>query len=251
MKHTKFLIMVAAATVVFLQGCSPYEKSEQRYTLQKGQKSALMVLGEAEYINLYNVKEPIKLVIKAPKDKKIYYKSNNTYATEHVMELNPRDKFAAAFELENKDGVKEPINFRLNAYKSESSRPVNASEIKVKSGKYYNLAGYNMFYSLGSEQNKTEIDLDDFNSFSKYSFNYKGNTDKLEIKIIPPKDTVFVFSNGKTQDSYIFDLKGETVLGFTLKHKDVKETYSRNLQFSLETQVVSSINKEKLKSPKS
>ena len=244
MKNKKFMLMFTASTIIFLQGCSVYEKDTQDYVLKDVQETASMTLGEAKYINLYNLKSPVSLTIKAPPDKKIYYKSNNTYGKERVIELNPRDKIALAFEVEDKDGKKESVDFRLNTYKVKSSIPENGISIREKSGKITYLAGYVLNYSLATQQNETQIDLDDF-KYKKYVFNFSGNVSDLKIKILPPKDSFFIFHGGITKDTYDFNITSDMNNAMTLyiQYKGSQEVYAKQLYFNLNK--LTNINKLK------
>jgi len=225
-----FLLM--AATCALVAGCSPYSSQSKHYILPDGQTKAQMVLGEARNIKLYNVKESFELTLKAPLNSQIYDAQNQITTDKTIILVNPRDKIAYRFEVKNKEGDIKTLDFILDTYKSKDSRPVNATNIRKTSGKYTTTVGQTLSYQLALKQNATEIDLNEFDNYKKYVFMYEGQSDYLEINILPPKDMKF-FIGDKYVDSYRLKLEKNTSknYNFLLKHKDSETIFYKDLSF--------------------
>lgn len=239
MKNKKFLALVFAASMTLVSGCSPYTEYDKDYTMKASIPSISMTLGEARYINLYNLKSPVQLSILAPKGKTIVYDTGEK-AKVHILKIEPRSSVAYSFLVEDtnpKDPAKNPLKvleFSLQTFKNVKI-PSNAQEIRERSGKYEYVRGWRLNYSLSPGQVQTEVDLNDFNTMDRHEFNFSGPVSNIDVLLLSPLGSEFLYSNGKTAPTHTIKLdskKRDSSLYFDLYYKASNSVYQKRIDIN-------------------
>lgn len=235
MKKIKDLAFVTLGMVALgtsLTACQKYEHRDISYELSNTQQNVVLTLGDAFKTSLYNVKEPIDIVFKAPEDFKIII-ANKEY-DDYTVKINPQDPIHLNFAiLENGKDKTESIESHVSTFK-EQFKPVNRSKLITGSGKHKRHVGENIYYSLNNNPREAYVDLHEHNKMEENHFYYTNGTNDVLIRMVAPRYTSFVFENGKKTKEYAFNLKKGDNYYFSLKlsQDNVDHTYSRTYKFN-------------------
>ncbi len=233
MKNIKFANLGIIALATALNGCSAYKYPyEINYELADNQKNASIELAESFRTFVYNVKEPIDIVLKAPEDHKIIIKDKE-YAS-YKIKVNPQESINKGFYIKE-NGEKKPVyvETHIETFK-EKFNPSNRTPIKKLSGKVNKIVGDNVFYSLNNNPKEVIVDLHEHNKRENHYFYYINGSQDVKVRMIAPKYTSFVFENGIKQKEYTFTLsKGDEYhFSMNLSQDNVDNTYSRTYKFN-------------------
>ncbi len=241
MKNKFFLALTLTLAAALLPGCSPYDTNETNYTMNQSHESIMMTIGEARYINLYSLKNPVKLTIQAPKGKIIVYDTGEKSA-QHVIQIEPRKNYAYSFLVEEtspKDPNKNPLEvmeFHLSTFKSVRV-PEHATEIRERSGKYDTFKGWRINYSVPQDHTNVQLDLNDFNTTDRYEFNFVSPNSNIDVELTSPLGSQFLYKDGTTSNTYHVKLdtkKSESSLYFDLYYTNSKSVYSKRIDINFE-----------------
>lgn len=226
-----FVALGFVALAVAIEANRTYSNQEMYYELTNGQKGLVLTLGESFQTFIYNVKEPIDIVFKAPEDHKIVI-GDKEYS-DYKMRVKPQEPIAKSFNIrENGENKTELIESHVSTYK-EIFKPSNRTPLVELSGKTNQVVGDKVYYTLKNNPKEVLVDLHEHNRKEKNHFYYlNGNKDVL-IRMVAPKYTSFVFENGKKTKEYAFNLKqgDDYLFSMKLSQDNVEHTYNRTYRF--------------------
>jgi len=233
MKNIKFAKLGIIALAIVLNGCSPYKNpNDTIYELKNNQKNIIINLGDSFQTFIYNVKEPIDIILKAPEDHKIIIQDKEY--TAYKMKIDPQDSINKGFYIKE-NGEKKPIYIETHiATFKELFKPINRTPIEQLSGKVNIVVGDNVYYSLNNNPKEVIVDLHEHNKRKYHNFYYINGNQDVTIRMIAPKYTSFVFQNGIKQKEYSFTLsKGDNYhFSMNLSQDNINNTYSRTYKFN-------------------
>ena len=231
LKIISFAALGMVTLAVSLTACQTYDNQEVNYELANNQNGVSLTLGDSYLAYLYNVKEPINVELKAPKDYKIII--NNKEYPNYLVHLNPQESINISFKIK-KDGKdkSELIEAHVITFK-DVFKPINRAVLEERSGKSTNFVGEKVYFSLNTNPHEVLVDLHEYNKRKKHYFYYTNGTKDVLVKMIAPKYTSFVFENGIKTKDYTFTLKkgDEYHFSMNLSNDNNNYTYSRTYRF--------------------
>lgn len=230
-KYKKFLSVGLFSAMMMFGACSKFEGQEVVYELNQGQSSVELVVGKYFSTDLYRVKEPIDVYFKPPKNSKFLI--NEKLVENHIVHIKPQESIDLLFTVvDNDDKNSNTFEVHVNTFK-EDFKPYNRVNIEERSGKSYRTIGYTKFYELRDDQNNVEVDLHENNRLLKHSFYFFNANKEINIKMIAPKSTSFIFENGTQTKKYDFVMKSNDTFEFSmyLKPDYSNEVYKRIYRF--------------------
>jgi hypothetical protein len=227
-----FVALGLVALAVAVAANRTYDNREMFYELTQNQKSIVLPLGESFQTFIYNVKEPIDVVFKAPEDSKIVI-GGKEYSN-YKMRIQPQEPIAKGFHIrENGKEKTEIIESHVSTYK-EVFKPINRRVLTEGSGKHEKKVGQKIYYTLNDNNKEILVDLHEHNREEKHYFYYLNGTKDVLIRMIAPKYNSFVFENGKKTKEYTFKLKkgDDYLFAMKLSQDNVEHTYNRTYRFN-------------------
>ena len=227
-----FVALGLVAVTVAVEANRTYDNQEMFYELTSEQKGIVLTLGDSFETFIYNVKEPIDVVFKAPEDHKIVI-GDKEYS-DYRMKIQPQEPIARSFKIkENGEDKAELIEAHVSTYK-ELFKPTNRRVLTEGSGKHEKKVGQKIYYTLNNNPKEALVDLHEHNRGEKHHFYYLNGSKDVLIKMIAPKYTSFVFENGKKTKEYTFNLKkgDDYLFAMKLSQDNVEHTYNRTYRFN-------------------
>lgn len=233
----KFATIGLVALAVSLQACTVYTPRSLDMEVSTQQDEIVFVVGQTRELNAYNIVKPINVIFKAMENHSLNIQGKDV--KDYTIKINPQDEINLKFDMK-KDGSDDLVSFdtHIKTYKEpqmhhQRTNIVEKNFVKTKYGNSFEVVGHNYTYNVDSNTKEMTFDMNEHNELNKQNIYLVNAKQEMQIKLISPKYTSFVFENGQISKVCVFTLKagGNTQMLMKLRSDNLNKVESKTYSF--------------------